>query len=126
LIPVEVGEPSIRQEHHNPEVNEAHMHAHLDLLQEKREKASIQDMATKLRAARKYNSKLTPRSFHKGDLVWRMASKARKHEGKLSANWEGPYRILQEVGKGAYPLERLSGEPIPNTWNISHLKFYFS
>jgi len=55
-----------------------------------------------------------------------MASKARKHNGKFSANWEGSFRVLQEVGKGAYRLERLSSEPIPNTWNVSHLKFYFS
>jgi len=54
LILVEIGEPSVRQEHHNPKVNEAHMHTHLDLLQEKRETASIRDMATKLRATRKY------------------------------------------------------------------------
>ena len=86
----------------------------------------VMDTATKLRAARKYNSKLDPRSFHKGDLVWRMASKARKHQGKFSPNWEGPFRVLQEVGNGAYRLERLSGDPIPNTWNASHLKFYFS
>jgi len=25
-----------------------------------------------------------------------------------------------------YRLEHLSGEEIPNTWNVSHLKFYFS
>jgi len=27
---------------------------------------------------------------------------------------------------GAYKLEQLLGEEIPNTWNVSHLKFYFS
>jgi len=59
----------MRQEHHNQEVNEAYMNTHLDLLPEKRERVSIGDMATKLRAARKYKSKLTPISFHKGDLV---------------------------------------------------------
>ena len=102
-----------------------HGHTHRPPLRDKG-KARIWDLATKLRAARRYNSKPKPRSFHKGDLVWRMASKARKHEGKFSPNWEGPFRVLKEVSKGAYRLEKLSGEPLPNTWNISHLKFYFS
>jgi len=102
------------------------MVTHLDLLYETRERARIRDLATKLRAARRYNSKLKPRSFHKKDLVWRMASKARKHEGKFSPNWERPFRVLKEAGNGAYRLEKLSGEPLPNTWNVSHLKFYFS
>jgi len=55
-----------------------------------------------------------------------MTSKARKHDGNFSPNWEGPFCVLQEEGNGAYQLERLSGELVPNTWNISHLKFYFS
>ena len=126
MISVEIGEPSIRRTHFEPTPNEACMNTHLDLLVEKREQAHIQDTATKLRAARKYNSKLEPQSFNKGDLVWRMASKARKHQGKFSPNWERPFRVLQEVGNDAYRLERLSGDAIPNTWNASHLKFYFS
>jgi len=55
-----------------------------------------------------------------------MASSARKKDGKFSANWDGLYRILEDAGGGAYRLEQLSGEEIPNTWNVSHLKFYFS
>ena len=126
VIPIEVGEPSMRQQHHDTQLNVDCMGTHLGLLYEIREKARIWDLATKLRAARRYNSKLKLRSFHKGDLVWRMASTARKHEGKFSPNWEGPFRVLKEVGNGAYRLEKLSGEPLPNTWNIFHLKFYFS
>ena len=115
MISVEIGQPSLRQSHHNPQSNDDCMNTHLDLLYETREKARIQDLAAKLRAARRYNSKLKPRSLHKGDLVWRMASKARKHEGKFSPNWEGPFRVLKDVGKGAYRLEKLFGEPLPNT-----------
>jgi len=54
--------------------------------------------------------------FIKGDLVWRMASNARKKDGKFSTNWEGSYRIREDVGGGTYRLELLSGEEIPNTW----------
>jgi len=62
----------------------------------------------------------------KGDMVWRMASNARKKYGKFSTNWDGPYRIHENVGGSAYRLEQLLREEIPNTWNVSHLKFYFS
>jgi len=55
-----------------------------------------------------------------------MASSARKKDGKFSANWDGPYCIREDAGGGAYRLEHLSGEEIPNSWNVSHLKFYFS
>jgi len=74
----------------------------------------------------KYNSNLSPRTFVKGYLVWRMANNARKKDSKFSANWDGPYRIREDVGGGPYRLELLSREEVPNTWNVSHLKFYFS
>jgi len=102
------------------------MALHLDLLPKLREKAQIRNLAAKQRATRKYNTNLHPRSFVIGDLVWRMASSARKKDGKFSANWDGPYRIREDAGGEAYRLEQLSGEEIPNTWNVSHLKFYFS
>jgi len=60
------------------------------------------------------------------DLVWRMASSAKKKDDKFSTNWDGPYHIREDAEGGAYRLEHLFGEEIPNTWNISHLKFYFS
>ena len=109
-----------------PTHNHQNMALHLDLLPELREKAQIRNLAAKQRAARKYNANLHPRSFVVGDLVWRMASSARKKDDKFSANWDGPYRIREDAGGGAYRLEHLSGEEIPNTWNVSHLKFYFS
>ena len=101
------------------------MCTHLDLLPELRDKAQIHNLAAKQRAARKYNANLCPRSFVKGDLVWRMANRLRKKDGKFFANCDGPYRIRDDAGGDAYKLEQLSGEEIPNTWNVSHIKFYF-
>jgi len=57
------------QTHFEHDPNEACMNTHLDLLVERRERAHIQDMEPKLRATRKYNSKLDPQSFHKGDPI---------------------------------------------------------
>jgi len=126
MIPVEIGEPSLRRELYDLAHNHQNMATHLDLLLVLREKAQIRNLAAKQRAARKYNANLCPRSFVKGDLVWRMSSSARKKDGKFSTNWDGPYRIREDARGGAYRLEQLSGEEIPNTWNVSHLKLYFS
>jgi len=51
MIPLEVDEPG------------------LDLLNEFHDKDKIREAACKLRAVRRYNTKVRPRSFHKGDLV---------------------------------------------------------
>jgi len=126
MIPVEIGEPSLCRELYDPVQNHQNMSTHLNLLPELREKAQICNLAAKQQATKKYNANLCPRSFAKGDLVWRMASSARKKDDKFSANWDGPYRIREDVGGGAYRREQLSGEEIPITWNVSHLKFYFS
>lgn len=57
----------------------------------------------------------------------RKKGEARKNQsrGKLAANCEGPFRILEDLMSGAY-LECLNENAIPNTWNATHLKFYFS
>ena len=70
------------------------MATHLDLLPELREKAQIRNLAAKQRATRKYNA----------NLVWRMASSARKKDGKFFANLDGPYSIREDAGGGAYRL----------------------
>jgi len=66
MIPVEIGEPSLRRQIYDDN--------------------AIRNMAAKQRAVRKYNSKLQPRVFVKGDLVWKMISTARKKDNKFSAN----------------------------------------
>jgi len=57
-----------------------------------------------------------------------MQTDARKdpQQGKLASNWEGPFRILEDLKNGAYMLQTLEEKTIPRTWNASHLKFYFS
>jgi len=102
MIPVEIGEPSLRRELYDSTQNHQNMATHLDLLSDLREKAQIRNLVAKQRAVRKYNANLCPRSFTKGDLVWRMASSARKKDDKFSANWDGPYLIREDAGGGAH------------------------
>jgi len=125
MILVEVGELSIRRQLFDLSLNQESLAVRLDLINEFRDKSKIREAACKLKATRRYNTKVRPRSFYKGDLVWRMRSNARKSDDKFSSNWEGPFRI-REVGEGgAYHLEWLSGKIVLRTWNATHLKFLF-
>jgi len=93
MILVDVGEPSIRRQLFDLSLNKESLSVGLDLINELRDKSKIREASCKLRATRRYNTKVRPRNFHKGDLVWMMRSNARKADGKFSSNWEGPFRV---------------------------------
>ncbi|GJS66753.1 hypothetical protein Tco_0681317, partial [Tanacetum coccineum] len=42
--------------------------------------------------------------------------------GKLGPKWEGPYKVTEALGKGAYKLRDRDEKQLPRTWNISNLK----
>jgi len=121
-----VREPTIRRQLEHMSLNDESLATNLDVISELWDKAQIREQASKTWTVRRYNTKVKPRNFRPGDLVWRIRSKARKSDGKFSANWEGHFRVTAVAGKGAYRLERLSGQAVPRTWNAAHLKFYFS
>nr|KYP55825.1 hypothetical protein KK1_002050 [Cajanus cajan] len=128
MIFVEVGEPSHRRHAFEKEQNAQEIAVNLDLIDELREEARIHEEACKLRASRRYKTRVRPRSFQVGDLVWRLLGDACRDssEGKLAPNWDGPFRVTENLENGACRLEELSGKAIPRTWNATHLKFYFS
>jgi len=126
MIPVEIGEPSLRRQMLDLDLNKESLLVGLDLINELRDKCRIRDEACKMRVARRYNLKVKPRSFQKEDLVWRMCSDAGKDNGKFSSNREGPFRISETAAGGAYYFEYLSGKFVPRTWNATHIKFYYS
>jgi len=86
MIPVEVVEPTTRRQMFDLTLNVESLAVNLDLVSEFREKSKIREAAYKIRAFRRYNTKVRPRSFQKGDLMWRMRSDERKNEGKFSSN----------------------------------------
>ncbi|RDX62562.1 Pro-Pol polyprotein, partial [Mucuna pruriens] len=71
--------------------------------------------------ARRYNKKMMPRDFQEGDLVLRRITMTAE-KNKLTPKWEGPFRIAEKVGRGAYRLEHLEGRRIPRTWNAGNLR----
>nr|XP_025703934.1 uncharacterized protein LOC112805819 [Arachis hypogaea] len=123
MIPVEVGEPSPRLLLEG--VEEA---VEKDLVDEAREMAHLSEVALKQRTALRYNAKVLQREFEQNDLVLRCndIGLPTQGEGKLATNWEGPYRVKEVIGKGAYKLERLDGKKVPRTWNAGNLRRFYS
>ena len=46
--------------------------------------------------------------------------------GKYASNWEGPFRVTENLRNEAYRLEEINVKQIERTWNASHLKHYFT
>jgi len=63
MIPVEVGEPTVRREMFDLTLNEESLSINLDLVNELHDKRKIQERTCKLRATRRYNTKVRLRSF---------------------------------------------------------------
>nr|XP_017239371.1 PREDICTED: uncharacterized protein LOC108212150 [Daucus carota subsp. sativus] len=125
LTPVEIGEPSQRLQAYDSDSNTQGLRAHKDLLPELRETAVIR-MANYKNKTAQYFRKIRPRDFQQGDKVLRATRVSDPtHNRKLDPNWEGPYIIQQIKGPGTYVLSSLDGDPIPNTWHISHLRRFY-
>jgi hypothetical protein len=72
--------------------------------------------------------RIVPRIFQTGDLVLRRASIGNWNtkDGKLRANWEGPYWVKSVAANGAYHLETFKGKEIPRTLNVVDLSRYYN
>ncbi|KAI9074947.1 hypothetical protein K1719_043110 [Acacia pycnantha] len=130
MIPVEIGQPSwrrLRTLEEGEGINSKALATELDLVDEVRITTHCRDMVAKQIVAAKYNRKVRPRSFDRGDLVLRRAYVGNKNarDGKLAANWDGPYRVKEKLDRGAYVLETLARKPIKRTWNADKLRVYY-
>ncbi|XP_072058142.1 uncharacterized protein [Arachis hypogaea] len=128
MIPVEISQSSLRTELADQTTQDISWQTEPDLTEEIRSSTAVKHLAMQHHIARRYNQRLHPRSFQVNDLVLKKPEQARKPSahGKLTANWEGPYRVTQVNGNGAYRLQTLEGKDLPNTWNVSSLKLYYS
>ncbi|KAJ0836359.1 putative nucleotidyltransferase, Ribonuclease H [Helianthus annuus] len=123
VIPAEVGLPSPRMLAIEKLDNNMERRIDLDLLEERRENAAINEAKYKSKLEKYYNARVRVCTFNPGDYVLRdnEASNAER-PGKLVPKWEGPYLIKEVLGKGAYRLQTLEGEPIARTWNAQQLR----
>ncbi|GKB62270.1 hypothetical protein Tco_0918456 [Tanacetum coccineum] len=95
----------------------------LDMAEERRERAAVREARSKARMEKYYNAKVRNISFRLGDFVYRnnKASHAKENR-KLGPKWEGPYEVVEALGKGAYKLRNSSGDILSRTWNVQDLK----
>ncbi|GJZ43035.1 hypothetical protein Tco_0590290 [Tanacetum coccineum] len=123
VIPAEIGKPTLRTAEVDLIQNNEALEINLDLLEERREQAAIQEAKSKAKMERYYNSKVRSISFKPGDLVYRNNDASREEDTwKLGPKWEGPYEVMEALGKGAYKLRDRDGKQLPRTWNICNLK----
>ncbi|GJT94149.1 reverse transcriptase domain-containing protein [Tanacetum coccineum] len=123
VIPAKIGMPILRTMEVDLVQNNEALEINLDLLEERRERAVIQEARSKAKMERHYNSKVRSTSFKPGDLVYRNNDASRTEDtGKLGPKWKGPYEVTEALRKGAYKLRDRDGKQLPRTWNISNLK----
>ena len=81
----------------------------------------------KAKVAEYYNWKVRPRRAKVGDLILRKNSITNRDttRGKLTPNWEGPYKVIEEVSPGTYKLQHMDGKVLPHTWNMENLRLYY-
>ena len=96
MLPVKIDTPTWRRDNFMEEANEIGVKCTMDMIDEIREVAHIREFAAKQRAARRYNSRVIPRSMKAGDLVLKQVV-APTRISKLLPSWEGPYRVKEKL-----------------------------
>nr|XP_016496553.1 PREDICTED: uncharacterized protein LOC107815485 [Nicotiana tabacum] len=116
FIPEDIGEPSTRFKHANEASDEEEFRTNLDLIEERREIVLIWMAMQKQRNERYYNRSTNLRYFKIWDFVLKkvLRSTHAANVGKLSPNWESPYRVKDITGKGAYELDTMDGKMLPS------------
>nr|GEY10108.1 reverse transcriptase domain-containing protein [Tanacetum cinerariifolium] len=123
VIPAEIGMPTYRTTAVDVVNNDEELRLNLDLLEERRELAAINEARSKSKMMKYYNSWVRAVAFKLGDFIYR--SNDANHAvagGKLGPKWEGPYEVTDALGNGAYKLRSMDGTMLPRTWNVTNLK----
>nr|GEW86036.1 reverse transcriptase domain-containing protein [Tanacetum cinerariifolium] len=123
VIPVEIGMPTYRTTAMEVIHNDEELRLNLDLLKERRERLAICKAKAKLKMTKYYNARVRGVIFRPGDFVYRSNDAIHAVDGgKLGSKWEGPYKITEALGDGAYKIRSTDGIVLPRTWNIANLK----
>ena len=127
VIPLEANFPTLRTNSFTPSGNDELLGESLDLIEERRERATIHLAYYHQKLKQGYNVNVKLRLLAPGDSVLRKVVGAAKDPswGKLGPNWEGPFRITSVAGIDAYYLEDLNEKAVPCPWNVNNLKMYY-
>nr|GEV21501.1 reverse transcriptase domain-containing protein [Tanacetum cinerariifolium] len=116
VILVEIRMPTLRTAKVDMIKNDEALEVNLDLLEEKKEHAAIQEAKSKAKMEKYYNTRVRSISFRPRDLVYRSNKASRAEDGgKLRPKWEGPYEIMEALGKRAYKLRDRKVNTLPRT-----------
>ena len=126
IIPIEIGMPTIRTEVLE-EANAEAIIKDLNTTDELREAAAVCIASYQQRLANLHNWRVKRRTFKAGELILRRVfeNTANPANGKLQANWEGPYKVVRVGTVGSYALSKPDGTAVPKMWNAMHLKKYY-
>lgn len=125
MLPSEMEFESLRVRSFNDEHYDQDRVDDLTQLEEAREAALVQSVRY-LQGLRRYHIRnVWSRAFIVGDMVLRKIQTT-KDRHKLSPLWERPYIIAEVTRPGAYHLKREDGTLIENSWNIEHLRRYYT
>lgn len=115
VIPLEVIFSTIRTSQFNINENARLLSTGLDLVEERKEVATVQMAHYQQKLKQGYNRGIKTRVFVPRDLVLRKVIGNTKNPAweKIRPNWEGPYRITSMVGIRAYRLEDLDENAVP-------------
>ncbi|PKA60538.1 hypothetical protein AXF42_Ash017944 [Apostasia shenzhenica] len=98
-----------------------------DLLEQRRQLATLKHLEHKRRVERYFNRRVNPRDFTQGDLVlkWRLLAGSNLEVPKLEHNWEGPYIVHEIAGPNVYYLMTSKGIQLPKMWSGDDLKKFY-
>ncbi|XP_071708806.1 uncharacterized protein [Rutidosis leptorrhynchoides] len=123
VIQVEITVPTERVLSYSEGENDKRLSTNLNYAKERREMATIREVANKQRIAKYYNKRVRARTYKVGDLVWRDNQESRaQNTWKLGPNWEGPYKVIGISNTGTYKLAELKGNPIKRNWHATAFK----
>ncbi|GJR18108.1 hypothetical protein Tco_0966635 [Tanacetum coccineum] len=126
VIPAEIGMPTYQTIQFNEAQNKEDMRLNLDLIQERREAATIREAKYKKKVEQYYNKQVHPVSFRVGDFMYRRNQASRvENQGKLGPNWEGPYWVIEAYNNGSYKICTMNDREVPRTWTLT-MKVEFS
>ena len=127
VIPLEGGFRTMRSGGFTPDGNEELLKRNLDLIEERRENATVQLAYYQHKLKQGYDLSVKLRPLAPGDLVLRKVVGNAKNPAweKLGPKWEGLYRITTVAGIGAYYLEDLDERAVLHPWNVNNLKRYY-
>ncbi|GJX50959.1 hypothetical protein Tco_0277804 [Tanacetum coccineum] len=122
VIPAEIGMPTYRTVVVDAVHNNEELRLNLDLLEKRRECATIRKAKAKLKMTKYYNARVHGITFRPRDFVYRNNDASHVVDGeKLGQKWEVPYEVTEAMGNGSYKLKFADGTVLPRTWNIANL-----